>query len=172
MTKNFFASAAIIVLTSTTALAGSGVATWGGQTGTIHGGGNCNFTKNQPGVMSYANQKWTVTSNAIVILKVKNTNNVKVENDGKLRTQNGAVVADVNVNYTPSSTVSVIGKSGTTQNINTNSITAGNLNKNDGSMTQVTLSIGGSATMKTAADELNLADNTGYKIEHVVTCLQ
>jgi hypothetical protein len=159
--------------TATFANNGTGTATWGGDSGTVHGNGNCQFKTNQAGVMSYndATMTWNTTSNAVVVLKVRNTNNVKVESDNKLRTTNNTAVADVVVNYLPQSTVSVKGKNDATTNRNSNSLTAGNLKKNGNGVTKVTFSIGGKATM-TEDETLNINDDTDYKINHTVTCLQ
>ncbi len=159
--------------TATFANNGTGTATWGGDSGTVHGNGDCQFKTNQAGTMSYddATTTWNTTSNAVVVLKVRNTNNVKVESDNKLRTTNNTAVADVVVNYLPQSTISVKGKNDATTNRNSNSLTAGNLKKNGNGVTKVTFSIGGKATM-TEDETLNINDDTDYKINHTVTCLQ
>jgi hypothetical protein len=173
--KTLVISAIIASVTATASFAnnGSGTATWGGDSGVVHGSGDCQFKKNQAGTMSYddATMTWNTTSNAVVVLKVRNTNNVKVESDNKLRTTNNTAVADVVVNYLPQSTISVKGKNDATTNRNSNSLTAGNLKKNGNGVTKVTFSIGGKATM-TEDETLNINDDTDYKINHTVTCLQ
>jgi len=177
--KTIIATAiALTIATSVSANMGTGTATWGGNSGTVHGNGNCQFKKNQPGVMSFDGvDTWNVTTNAVVVLKTRGVNNAKVIPEGaptgsgvtKLY-QGDTAVADVTVNYAPKSTVSVNGKNDASTNANTNSLTAGNLKKNSG-VTKVTFSIGGKATMSGDA-VLDMDDNTNYTINHTVTCLQ
>jgi len=169
--KTIIATAiALTIATSVSANMGTGTATWGGNSGTVHGNGNCQFKKNQPGVMSFDGvDTWNVTTNALVVLKTRGVNNAKVEPENKLY-KNNVAVADVTVNYLPLSTVSVNGKNDATTNRNTDSLTAGNLKKDSG-VTKVTFSIGGKATMTSDA-VLDMDDNTNYTIKHTVTCLQ
>jgi hypothetical protein len=168
---------ALLTATSVSANMGTGTATWGGTTGAIHGSGACQFKLNQPGVMSFDGvDTWNVTTNAVVVLKTKGGNtgvkNVKVEAGTKLL-KGTTEVADVTVNYLPSSTVTVKnGKAGYTTNRGTTELHAEDINKATG-RTKVTFSIGGKATMAEGADsELLLEDTTAYKINHTVTCLQ
>jgi hypothetical protein len=169
--KTIIATAiALTIATSASANMGSGTATWGGASGVVHGNGNCQFKTNQPGVMGFDGvDTWNTTTNAVVVLKTRGVNNVKVEPNNKLL-QNGNEIADVTTNYLPQSTISVKGKPDATTNRNTDSLTAGNLKKNSG-VTKVTFTIGGSAKMTEDA-VLDMEDNTQYTIEHTVTCLQ
>jgi hypothetical protein len=170
--KNIVIASIIASVTATASFAnmGTGTATWGGSSGTVHGSSNCQFEKNQAGTMGFNGvDTWNTITNAVVVLKTRNVNNVKVEPNNKLL-KDGVEVADVNTNYLPQSTVSVKGKSDATANRNANSLTAGNLKKASG-VTEITFSIGGKAVMTEDA-VLDMDDNTDYAIEHTVTCLQ
>jgi len=172
---------AIALTIATSASASStltaGNATWGGTSGTVHGG-DCAFTKNQPGVMEYNSTTgvWSTKTNAVVILKNKNGNNVYVTADENLRTSAGVIVSPVQVNYGSGTTVTVKGKSDATVNINDDDIAVGNLKRSNGKRTKLTFSLNGTATMPSFSDgstnDLELDDDTQYKINHEVTCVQ
>jgi len=170
---------ALLTATSVSAtILGTGTAEWNGTSGTVHGSADCEFKKNDAGTMTYdsATGLWTVTNPAIVVLKSKNANNMKVVAGTELLDSNGNAVADVAVDYRTGSSVSIQGKSDGTSNINIAEITAGNLKRGNNKRTKVKFTIDGTAQMgvdsEGLVDDLEIDNNTNYTIEHTVTCIQ
>jgi len=168
VTKVALVAAVVVTLSAIVPNANaSGVAKWGGSTGTFSN--SCEFKTNTVGVMALTDNVWTATTPAVVKLKTRNMNNVKVTpTDGKVRkASNGADVGAFAIDYA-TSTVTGGGVGDATVNINTGNINIDSLNSGTGAKV-FTINIDGTATM-TNTDALE--SSTAYIIKHTVTCTQ
>lgn len=156
---NVAAAVALVGLSALTVNAyASGVAVWGGTTGSF--ADSCEFKENTAGSMTLTGNTWTVLTPSTVKLKTRNIIKVTVESDDKLRAS-GVAVADAIVNYT-GSTVS----GGSSSNVSTTNITA--KPKANGA-TMLFINIDGTAVMDSTDA---LSSGTAYTINHTVTCTQ
>ena len=155
--------------TASTAMADTvaGHAKWNGNTGNMSN--LCTFKKNDAGTMTYDESGgiWTTTTAAVVHVKTRGNNNLKVEAVKKLY-QGTTEVEDVTVDYTAGSNSSVVKPTGSgAANINTDNITVSMNNKAG----KVKFNIAGTATMPADTDVV-LSQNTAYTVKHKVTCIQ
>ncbi len=141
----------------------AGHAKWNGNTGNL--ADLCTFKKNDAGTMTYdeAAGMWTTTSPAVVHVKTRGNNNLKVEAVEELYAGT-TKVEDVTVNYSGST---IAKPNGTTSNLNTDNLTVSMNNKAG----KVKFTIAGTATMPADTDVV-LAKNTEYTVKHKVTCIQ
>ena len=176
--KNIIATA--IALLTATSVSASGWnnnngAKWNGDVGSLHTNG-CSFNNQTNGVMTLnkATGKWTTTTAASIKVKSTNINNIKVTQGGNqlYLTSNSAPLGKTLVDYKNGGVATgvVTNNSNAVENINTNEIALGNVNKTGATVT--TFIIGGTAQMDDLDDLQDIANDADVYIQHNVTCLQ
>lgn len=176
--KNVVTAAALVALTASSAMAnmGSQNTTWNGTTGTLFSD-KCEFIANVPGSMTYdiATGVWTTgLDKATVVVKTRNVDGITAEaTDSKLyKSSDNSEVGAVTIDYMANGTA-ITGPAGMTVNINSNGISATDIDQGGSAYTNVNVTLAGTATMNNTDVETNgLEENESYYVSHTVTCLQ